>query len=634
MPRIWRALSAAMLLLAASPAAAEERIQRFISDVQIQRDSSLEVIETIDVHAERNAINHGIFRDFPTRYRGPRGSQVHVSFKFRGATLDGEAVPASTASISNGIRIKLGDPNTFVSIGDHRYVIRYQTTRQIGRFKDFDELYWNATGNGWMFPIDLAEARIRLPSAATFGQRSTYTGPQGSTSSNARVVEEKPGDITFQTTGPLGPYEGLTVAVAFPKGVVAQPSGAARTKWMIADYGPPVVALFALLGLGVFYFFAWARAGRNPRAGTVVPLFSPPADLTPAGMRYIVKMGADDRAFAAALVDMGVRGHIRISEEEGGFFSRDKTRLERLAGPAPLPPEEEAALRELARTGEQIMMEQKNHEKFSSAKKGLDDVLKDAYEGVMFNRNWGWAGAGIILFIAAFWLVAAAVVAATDGAAIWQILVTLGATAVAAMLALVIHGSSTTGKCLLSLGMFAAGAIALITGGPLIIEALNTGWWLPILLPLLGLPLLISSFWWIAAPTKEGRRVLDQIAGFKQYLSITERERLDRMHPPEDTPELFERYLPYAIALGVENRWADRFAGVLAAAAAQGGRQGFAWYSGSDNPWDNPGHFTDSVGSSLASTISSASAAPGSGSGSGGGGSSGGGGGGGGGGGW
>ena len=128
--------------------------------------------------------------------------------------------------------------------------------------------------------------------------------------------------------------------------------------------------------------------------------------------------------------------------------------------------------------------------------------------------------------------------------------------------------------------------------------------------------------------------MLDRIAGFKQYLSITERERLDRMHPPEDTPELFERYLPYAIALGVENRWADRFASVLAAAATQGGRQGFAWYSGSSDPWSNPGTFVNTIGSSLASTVSSASSAPGSSSGSGGGGFSGGGGGGGGGGGW
>jgi hypothetical protein len=82
-------------------------------------------------------------------------------------------------------------------------------------------------------------------------------------------------------------------------------------------------------------------------------------------------------------------------------------------------------------------------------------------------------------------------------------------------------------------------------------------------------PLVVSCFWWIAAPTREGRALLDHIAGFRQYLSITERERLDRMTAPEDTPEVFEKYLPYAIALGVENRWANRFASVLAAAAAQ-----------------------------------------------------------------
>jgi len=195
------------------------------------------------------------------------------------------------------------------------------------------------------------------------------------------------------------------------------------------------------------------------------------------------------------------------------------------------------------------------------------------------------------------------------------------------------NGSTATGKCLLTLGIFVAGATALAIGTPILGAAVSTGWWQPLVLPLLAFPLVVSAFGWIDAPTKEGRSVLDHIAGFKQYLSVTERERLDRMHPPEDTPELFERYLPYAIALGVENRWADRFAGVLAAAAAQG-HQGFGWYSGSSDPWNNPGRFADSVGSSLASTISSASTAPGSSSGSGGGGSSGGGGGGGGGGGW
>jgi hypothetical protein len=102
----------------------------------------------------------------------------------------------------------------------------------------------------------------------------------------------------------------------------------------------------------------------------------------------------------------------------------------------------------------------------------------------------------------------------------------------------------------------------------------------------------------MAAPTREGRAVMDRIAGFEQYLSITEEERLETLHPPEMTPELFERYLPHAIALGVENRWADKFADVLAAAAADPQRHdsGFGWYSGSSNVWSNPGRLAGTGG--------------------------------------
>jgi uncharacterized membrane protein YgcG len=279
------------------------------------------------------------------------------------------------------------------------------------------------------------------------------------------------------------------------------------------------------------------------------------------------------------------------------------------------------------------MMEQKNHDSFSSANMGLAAILKVRYDGKMFKRNYGWAAAGVMGFAAALWLVAAAVVIATSGADILLVGVILGILLVSGLLWLAFH-ESAVGKCLLSLVSFGAIPIVFTLGMPIVGEALNSGWLLPFILPALALPLVISAFWWISAPTPDGRKVLDHIAGFKQYLSITERERLDRMTgAPDETPALFEKYLPYAIALGVENHWADRFADVLARAQAAG-QQGFAWYAGSSSPWSNPTGFADSVGSSLASTISSASAAPGSSSGSGGGGFSGGGGGGGGGGGW
>jgi uncharacterized membrane protein YgcG len=623
----------AALLAAAAPAAAEERITSFFSDVAIQPDSTIEVTETIDVRSEGYQIRHGIYRDFPTLYSGRNGSRVRVGFKFEGAERDGHPEPATVEPLSNGVRMKIGDADTEIDPGEHRFVIRYRTTRQIGRFGSYDELYWNVTGNGWSFPIDVAQARIRLPSPADFGQRSVYTGPQGSTEHHAQVISEAPGQITFQTTWPLAPYEGLTVAVAFPKGVVGNPDESTRFGWWLSDYGPPLIGLLGLLGVLAFYFFAWHRAGRDPRAGTVVPLFEPPDDLSPAAMRYVREMSADNRAFAAALVDMGVRGHVKIEEVEGGWLEGDSRTIERLPSQTPLPDDEEDALSALLSTGEVIAMKQKNWEKFSSAKSALQDTLKSKYEGKLFRRNYGWAAAGLAIFVASLWFAAASVALASGFATMLMIGVALGAAVTAALFALAERQSGSGGRCLLHSLAFLCGFGALAAGAPLFVEALSTGWWFPLLLPALSLPIVISAFWWISAPTVEGRKVLDHIAGFRQYLSITERQRLDRMTPPEDTPELFEKYLPYAIALGVENRWADRFAPILAAAAAQG-HQGFAWYAGSNSPWSDPDGFVGSVGSSLASTVSAASSAPGSSSGSGGGGSSGGGGGGGGGGGW
>jgi len=261
------------------------------------------------------------------------------------------------------------------------------------------------------------------------------------------------------------------------------------------------------------------------------------------------------------------------------------------------------------------------------------NALNRAFDGQsnikMFQRHLGWAAAGLLIFAAALWLVAASVVLASGDGNTLMMGVIFGILAVAALLWIAFH-ESAVGKCLLTLVTMGTIPVVFTLGMPIIGEALNSGWYLPFILPALAAPLVVSAFWWIAAPTPEGRKVLDHIAGFKQYLSITEADRLDRMTgAPQDTPELFEKYLPYAIALGVENHWANRFAAVLAAASARG-QQGFGWYSGSSTPSGNPTGFVDSVGSSLSSAVGSASTAPG----SGGGGSAGGGGGGGGGGGW
>ncbi|MEO6580552.1 MAG: DUF2207 domain-containing protein [Sphingomicrobium sp.] len=634
-----RALLFAAVLLAAicGTASAEERIGDYHSDIKIAQDGTLYVTESIRVQVDNVAINHGIFRDFPTRYKGLRGQRIKVGFTLLGTELDGTAEPNSVESRSNGVRIKIGDAERIVPVGEHVYTLHYRASRMLGRFTDFDELYWNVTGNGWLFPIDRASVTIALPKAVMFGQRSVYTGRQGENTARAQVSGESAGSLKVETTAPLEPGEGLTVAAAFPKGVVDAPSSATRMGWLIADWLPPLVALLGLGGVLAFLYVAWKRAGRDPKPGTVVPIFSPPDGLTPSAMRYVIKEKFDNRGFAAALVDAAVKGHVRLVEDDGGFFSSTKRSIERLATPAAqrLDGPEQAAIDGLAEPGESIAMDNANHSTFSTAIKSLSDAYGKRFEGVMFNRNYAWAAASIAVWVLAALLTASAILFAEgiSGSRFMFIapLVLLGVVVLWTQL------PARTGamSCAMHIVLALVGGIAALTMLPAIPMALATGNWAPIAIIATGLPFALSTLVWIDAPTKEGRAVLDRIAGFKQYLSITERERLDRLQAPKDSLQLFERFLPYAIALEVENRWADRFTSMLAAAsAAQGTSAGFGWYSGSSSPWSDAGGFVGSIGDSLSSAISSASTAPGSSSGSGGGGSSGGGGGGGGGGGW
>ena len=623
-----------------APTGQGERIISYFSDIQVASDASLHVAETIRVEAEGQNIRHGIYRDFPTRYDRD-GRVVRVGFTVESVERDGHAEPWRRESIDGGVRIRIGSADQEVTPGEHSYVIRYTTTRQLNFSNpNFDELYWNVTGNFWRFPIDAAEVRVRLPQAAQFGTTSLYTGQIGQQGQDARIVAQSPGEIDIRTTRPLDEGEGLTVSVTWPKNVVpAPPPPSAFVQWML-DYGPIAAGIIALLALGGFYFYAWLQAGRGPRAGTVVPLFEPPDGLSASAMRFVKRMRFDNLCYAAAIVESGVRRKLRlIDTEDGLIFKSKKTRIEKTGDPGDMPDPERAMLEALFASGGDVEMDRKNYKLFEAAKSGLKDGLTAAYKGRLFLNNLGWAWAGLALILAMVAFVGATLLSAdpfagpNDAPAAWLcvglFLVALGTAP---------RVGRPGGLRWLALCIsIVAGLFGLLMLFGLLSFASDAGLLVPVLSPLLALPLAISAFWWMAAPTREGRAVMDRIAGFERYLSVTEENRLEVLHPPEKTPELFERFLPYAIALGVENRWADKFAAVLAAAAADPGRQGqyMGWYVGtSAAPWSNPGRFAASVGGALASSVASAATAPGSSSGSGGGGFSGGGGGGGGGGGW
>ncbi|MGE4339799.1 MAG: DUF2207 domain-containing protein, partial [Pigmentiphaga sp.] len=251
-------------------AGGQERIVSFISAVTVESDGDLDVTETIRLISLQQEIHHGIQRDFPTRYESRAGQQSSVGFTVISVERDGHAEPWQKLSLANGVRIRIGSADADLPPGEHTFVIRYRTSRQILYRESEDELYWNVTGTGWTFPIDMAEARITLPRTAPFGNRAVYTGPQGASGQDAAVIEERPGFIAFRTTAPLDRKEGLTVAVAFPKGVLQEPGAARRASWWLEDWGALAAAVLASLGLAGFYLRTWWTVGRGPRPGTIV----------------------------------------------------------------------------------------------------------------------------------------------------------------------------------------------------------------------------------------------------------------------------------------------------------------------------------------------------------------------------
>jgi len=553
----------------AGAALADERILDYQADIIVHADGDLLVAETIRVRAEGQDIRRGIYRDFPTRYTDRLGNRYNVRLDIIDVQRDGAAEPYHTESRSNGVRIYIGDANRMVGSGIHEYRLSYRTNRQLGFFANYDELYWNVTGNGWMFPIDHAGARIELPAnvASDDFQTSFYTGAQGEQGRDARSDIVNGRTVSFETTHGLAPYEGLTVAVGWPKGIVRQPTARERTGWFLQDNGAALVLLIGLLAAFAWYLWAWNRAGRDPEKGVIIPLFRPPMGMTPAACSYVLNMSFNQQAFAAAVVSLGVKGYLEIEErKKHGFRLRQKT-----TPPSSAASKGESALFDgLFENGNEIELDKKNHRSFIKGREGLRQALKSEFLGRLFILNTIYVLPALLIGIAA------AVIAAA------------------------------------------------MPGGPFV--------WIPYVV--LSLALHITFLFLLRAPTPAGRRIMDQIEGFRMYLDTAEQDRLDNMRSPQLTPEVFETFLPYAFALGVENSWCDRFARELPEEMEKRGGYQPDWYSGRIRGVNTLGHLGSDFNSSFSTAISSASSPPGSSSGSGGGGSSGGGGGGGGGGGW
>jgi len=572
------AILVALAAIAPDPARADLggfTIASFHTDLTIEPNSDLLVAETIEV--DFSQARHGLYREIPVHYTDPTGYAWSLRFELlevgdgRGGTH-----PTRVRRQRQYVNIRIGSPDRKVR-GRVTYVVRYRIGGGLRQFSDHHELYWNATGHEWRTSIESASATVHLPAPLPRDSlvAVAYAGALGSRESRTNIDYEEPRELHYEVQGALEPHQGLTVVASWPRGYVRFPSRAARVGGFVADNWI-VLAPFAAL---MFLLRRYRRGGRDLDAGAPVMVrYEPPAGVTPGGIGAIVDERVDLRDITATLVDLAVRGYLTIQVEERrrflGIGNAEEIVLERRREAAvdELHEHERKLLDGIFEFGTRVETSDLR-EKFYRKLTGISNAL---YER-MVRDGYFWGNPQRVRqkWILYGFLAALAIVAAGIG---WAAL--RGAIFPNAAALPVVSG-------LLTLAAFGGFSTAM------------------------------------PRRTSAGARLRAWALGFEEFVDRVEADRMAR----DEARGVFEKLLPYAMALGVSSQWARRFEGIYESA-------GPTWYVGGHSPVFSTRSFESSLSSSMSQTARSLASSPRSSGSSNGGGSSGGGGGGGGGGSW
>ncbi|MFA6269660.1 MAG: DUF2207 domain-containing protein [Candidatus Paceibacterota bacterium] len=299
----------------------EEAIANYNSIVTVNTDNSVNVRETI-IYNSGPTERHGIYRDIYTFSSQKKKMSIDNI-----TVVDENNKPYQFQISNNGdnVRIKIGDPNQTFS-GQKIYIIEYQANKAIAQFKEFDEIYWNVTGNDWAMPIYQAQASIVLPYDTQALQTSCYFGPKGSKNQCGISSNGTDSVYSFNTPSTLRPNEGLTVAVGFPKGVVSPYSSSDTVtdfwstywRWIVSSSLPILTFIFSLL--------YWYKKGRDPKGtGVIVAQYDVPDNLTPMEVGGIVNEKIDVKYISAEIIYLATKGYLKITQLEQKFIGFIKT---------------------------------------------------------------------------------------------------------------------------------------------------------------------------------------------------------------------------------------------------------------------------------------------------------------------
>lgn len=300
-------------------------IIEFNSEIQINKDSSIDVRETIVVDFSREA-HHGIFRDIPFIYENKDGEDFTVDINIESIT-DPNGVPYQFEEQRSGDnkRFKIGDP-TFLVNDVITYVIKYNFSYGILFQEDYDELYWNSTGTDWPVPIDKATTKVFFPEEITdLSKVDTicFTGRFASTSTACehKILDSK--TAFYQTTRSLESFQGLTIGLKLPKGLIDEPSFLQKNSNIFLQ----ILFYFIPILLGVHLYKKWQRDGKDPETrGTIIPYYFPPKDISAGEAGVIKDEKSDISDITATVIELAVKKFITIEEEvHKTFIFKTKT---------------------------------------------------------------------------------------------------------------------------------------------------------------------------------------------------------------------------------------------------------------------------------------------------------------------
>ncbi len=578
----------------------KERISSFDVLAIINHDSTITIREEITVFSEGRDIKRGIYRDLPLIRGKGNGSIVSNAFRIVELTRDGQSEAYHLKAMKDSIRVYFGSKDHLLKNGQHTYAFTYQMNRHIN-FLENDgvaELFWNITGDGWKFPIEKSRVAFQLNSSnpKSLNFEVAYTGKYGSRGEDFKLVSGN--DIVeVETTRTLNPGEGWSVAVRFPIDQVEKLSGPSLV-WQDIEVTGIVSKVFLIFAVFIALIFIWYQTGKDPTNKIVIPRFYPPEGISAAGANLIYLYGASKEAISASILSLAVKGFITISEEGSFYLEKNEEHPEASI----LPTEEKALFDTLFESTTRVKISRSSRSTLAKVKIKYDLALKSLKKDIYIS-NWQYGAlACLLIFFAGH--------EAFKGFGEEAIGVFVGLIEYAAIGYLLTSTFFKKGiksklhKVFVILPVLFMG----FHGGIFASICIGNSYLLIIIFLMLSLSLGIYLAL-MGRPTKKGYRLHREIEGFKLYLSIAEKDRLDKLNPPKMTVEIFEKYLPYALALGEEVRWSTRFDKEVTEAVrdVRTGHYSSSWYRGSGTSFSSATLIASSLGSSLTSAMASSS---------------------------